>query len=178
MLIKRRNWFCAQIGAREHYAVARALQKRGRLASLYTDFWAGPRIRKLAGEGWRQNGNPKVEGRNLERAFGPLRSLAARYHHELGGVEAGDLGSEMGRQKADIVSWNCRSLWWERRLRRRTEGGDLYLGFNEVGSRFAVRVREALKRRSDLQTDSIFLPMIPGRWKLWNGVGNRASNAS
>ncbi len=31
------NWICSQIGAREHYAIPRALQSEGRLARLFTD---------------------------------------------------------------------------------------------------------------------------------------------
>jgi glycosyltransferase involved in cell wall biosynthesis len=54
------HWFCAQIGAREHYAIPRALHQSGRLAALYTDFWAGAVLRKLA--------------------VGKLRSLANRFH--------------------------------------------------------------------------------------------------
>lgn len=57
------GWVCAQIGAREHYAVPRALHRQGLLASLYTDAWAGPMLRTL--------------GR------GPLRALASRFHPEL-----------------------------------------------------------------------------------------------
>lgn len=56
------GWVCAQIGAREHYAIPRALFRRGRLGRLYTDAWAGPLLRS---------------------AGGPLRGLAERYHLEL-----------------------------------------------------------------------------------------------
>jgi len=35
-----KRWICAQIGAREYYAVPRMLAKRGMLNSLYTDIWA------------------------------------------------------------------------------------------------------------------------------------------
>ena len=35
------RWVCCQIGRREHYAIPRALQRRGELAGLITDFWAG-----------------------------------------------------------------------------------------------------------------------------------------
>jgi glycosyltransferase involved in cell wall biosynthesis len=35
-------FFVFQIGAREHYAIARALQARGALAGLITDFWVPP----------------------------------------------------------------------------------------------------------------------------------------
>ncbi len=33
------SWFCCQLGAREHYAVPRALQRCGLLARLITDLW-------------------------------------------------------------------------------------------------------------------------------------------
>ena len=33
------NWICCQLGAREHYAVPRALQRDGLLAGLITDMW-------------------------------------------------------------------------------------------------------------------------------------------
>lgn len=53
----------AQIGAREHYAVARSLHREGRLRRLFTDLYVGP------------------SGRLLAR--GPVRSLAERYHEDL-----------------------------------------------------------------------------------------------
>lgn len=57
------SWICSQLGAREHYAIPRALRQAGRTVSLYTDFWAGPPVRHLA--------------------FGALRRLAARHHPDL-----------------------------------------------------------------------------------------------
>ncbi|WP_432784337.1 hypothetical protein AAJV73_08350 [Cyanobium sp. BSA11S] len=36
------GWLCAQIGAREHYAVARALHRQGQLHQLLTDCWVPP----------------------------------------------------------------------------------------------------------------------------------------
>jgi glycosyltransferase involved in cell wall biosynthesis len=56
------RWVCCQLGAREHYAVPRALQSRNQLACLITDVWVPP-------------GN----------AFGLLnRSLRDRFHADLG----------------------------------------------------------------------------------------------
>jgi glycosyltransferase involved in cell wall biosynthesis len=144
--MEERKWICCQIGAREHYAVARALHQGGRLASLYTDFWAGPAVRKLVGGGWGYGGKQKVESRNAGSFFGTLRSLVSRFHPELKG--------------AAVTSWNVRALLWETRLRQKSEVRDH--GFIEVGSRFAVRVREALKRRSDLGPDSIFFAYDTG----------------
>ncbi|HEX7294600.1 MAG TPA: glycosyltransferase family 4 protein, partial [Pyrinomonadaceae bacterium] len=36
------NWLCCQIGAREHYAIPRALQRVGSLKRLFTDSWIRP----------------------------------------------------------------------------------------------------------------------------------------
>ncbi len=36
------NWICCQLGAREHYAVPRALQRSGQLRQLITDLWINP----------------------------------------------------------------------------------------------------------------------------------------
>jgi len=36
------RWVVCQLGAREHYVLARALHQRGRLAGLFTDIWARP----------------------------------------------------------------------------------------------------------------------------------------
>ncbi len=82
------NWFCSQIGAREHYAVPRVLHRAGKLGALYTDFWAGPLVRGFAGAT-----NAKM-----------LRSLSTRFQSDL--------------LDAPIVSWNLRSLFWENRLRK------------------------------------------------------------
>ena len=59
------RWICSQIGAREHFAIPRALHQNGKLAALGTDFWAGPLTRKLTA--------------------GKLRPLAARFHPDLAG---------------------------------------------------------------------------------------------
>ena len=189
-------WICSQIGAREHYAVPRALHKSGRLSALYTDFWAGRALRRA------------LEMGVVRLKIGALRSLAARYHPELedGRSEIGDRRwkSEVSGRPALVQSWNLRALWWEGMLRRsqksevrsqrpeiENQSGNLenrqqkpeennefqlsdfkvsafknaggpYRGFIEVGSRFAVRVREALKRRADLKPDSIFFAYDTG----------------
>jgi glycosyltransferase involved in cell wall biosynthesis len=60
-------WFCAQLGAREHYAIPRALHRTKRLAALCTDFWANPVVRKIA--------------------RGGLQPLAERFHSGLADAE-------------------------------------------------------------------------------------------
>ena len=61
------NWIAAQIGAREHYAIPRVLQRAGKLEALYTDFWASTP--------WRLVG--KLTGKS---------SLATRWHPDLAGA--------------------------------------------------------------------------------------------
>lgn len=59
------DWICSQLGAREHYAIPRALHRAGRLRELHTDLWS-------AGL-WRH-----------ARFLGaPGRDLAGRFHPEL-----------------------------------------------------------------------------------------------
>lgn len=129
MGVNSASWFCAQIGAREHYAVPQVLHRRGQLAALYTDFWAGPVTRQLA--------------RGTGTAAG--RSLAARHHPELA--------------DATVIAWNIRSWFGELAARRRQkheQGAGPYHGFITAGQHFATRVREALKRRNDLDSRSVF----------------------
>jgi glycosyltransferase involved in cell wall biosynthesis len=161
-------WICSQIGAREHYAIPLALHKAGRLATLYTDFWAGRALRRtqeMAGGRWK---------------LGALRALAGRYHPELDASRERKVSGQwsvVSGRSALVQSWNLRSLWWEGILRRKQKSGNQkaeiggqgkevrgqrsevrgpYHGFVEVGRRFAERVREDLKRRNDLGLDTIF----------------------
>lgn len=76
------KWVCAQIGAREHYAIPRALHRRALLARLYTDVWAGPTLSRLK--------------------FGPLRALATRCHPEVpAGLVTGFTGSAIVQRMRD-----------------------------------------------------------------------------
>ena len=116
------QWFCAQIGAREHYAVPQVLHQGGQLATLFTDFWAGPITRQLA-----QKTNSTIG-----------RSLATRFHP--------------GLADARVVSWNTQSLLEElavRRQQKNNQPGGPYLGFIEVGKNFAARVQKKLQQQTD-----------------------------
>ena len=42
MSISNQSWVCCQLGAREHYAIPRALQLRGVLSEFITDLWIRP----------------------------------------------------------------------------------------------------------------------------------------
>ncbi|MCX5662923.1 MAG: glycosyltransferase family 4 protein [Planctomycetota bacterium] len=59
------NWIVSQIGRRQHYAIPRALLRRGMLSRFYTDAWVDASRPLLA------------------RAPGGLRALASRHHPEM-----------------------------------------------------------------------------------------------
>lgn len=71
-------WICSQLGAREHYAVPRALHCAGRLHEFHTDLWsAGPwKIARFLGSG----------GRDLAGRFHPGLSRAKVYSYPLEGI--------------------------------------------------------------------------------------------
>lgn len=107
------DWICCQIGAREHYSIARALHRRGRLGQLITDLWLRPR-------------NP------LARLN---QKLAERFEEELKDayVSAPNLGSvarEVRNRLMKRSGWPAiiaRNEWFQRmaveRLRQSPAGG-------------------------------------------------------
>ncbi|HKI69782.1 MAG TPA: glycosyltransferase family 4 protein [Verrucomicrobiae bacterium] len=160
------KWICCQIGARQHYAVPRALQRENRLAALLTDFWAGPIIRGLAGN-WAHSG---------------IRSLAKRFHPELDPTKQGKpkvetrgerhptvnfQGSHLNSSISAVHSWNTRALWWEARLRRKAKTVGRYHGFIEVGHRFACAVRSRLSRDDLTSPDTIVFAYDTGALEIF-----------
>ena len=68
------DWICCQIGAREHYAVPRALVEVHRKISMITDVWVPPSQAMLFPSRWKQRFHPGLEGVsvaawNLNAAF-------------------------------------------------------------------------------------------------------------
>lgn len=123
------NWFCAQMGAREHYAIPRALNAVGALGGLMTDYWAGKGVRLLA-----KHAPNKA-----------TKSLAARFHPNI--------------PRAMAHSWNARSIAWELRLRQMSRGGSVtgrYLAYCDVGKRFSRAVLDCLTSKRELPDRSIF----------------------
>jgi glycosyltransferase involved in cell wall biosynthesis len=95
------RWICCQLGAREHYAVPRALARQGALESLVTDIWVRP-------------GNP----------VGQLRpSLRSRYHSDLASAEvysrnADSIMFELCATAAGLQGWKriiARNRWFQRK---------------------------------------------------------------
>lgn len=57
------RWICCHLGAREHYAVPRALHRRGELSTMIVDAWAAP------GSAW--TAIPGEAGRRLAERYSP-----------------------------------------------------------------------------------------------------------
>jgi glycosyltransferase involved in cell wall biosynthesis len=129
------DWMCCQIGAREHYAVPRVLHQSGKLACLFTDFWAGPMIKRAA----------------AATSCGSLRSLAARFHP--------------GVADASVTSWNTSFIIREatRKLRSRSSGSRRqYNDFLQAGRRFASGVRDCLRKRHTWPEKPVFFSYDTG----------------
>jgi glycosyltransferase involved in cell wall biosynthesis len=123
-----RKWHVAQLGAREHYAVPRALARRGRLDRFYTDAWC------RWGRSWLRTG-PDL-----------LRAFANRYHPELAAAPVTAFNAR--------AVWNVA----RRRFRAdyRTSSA-LAAHHVEVGRWFAGRVRDEVRERGlDPETHAFF----------------------
>lgn len=95
------NWICCQLGAREHYAIPRALHRHGILDCLITDLWIPPK-----------------------NVIGKLKlNLRERFHPELltANVYAENWSSfahETRARLAAIKYWPVRGSYWRGRLLR------------------------------------------------------------
>src|SRR5689334_22716581 len=93
-------WICCQIGGREHYAVARALDRHRALELLVTDAWVRP-------------------GHPLGRLSAGLK---ARFHAELAGADVygpavRSMAFELRARRAAQAGWPlvmARNRWFQR----------------------------------------------------------------
>lgn len=131
----KRDWIVAQIGAREHYAVARAFHQRGALERLYTEFWSGD--------------SPLLNRARQSPRVGPLGALLNRHHSHIpnGKVTAFNF-STLGTAGIDLVA---------NRLGRER---NLEADYNEhlrIGKKFARRtIGDLSKRRIDPEKHAFF----------------------
>ena len=142
------NWICSQLGAREHYAIPRALSTSGKLSRLYTEFWAGARLRQLS--------NMQIPSR-----LGPIRSLSTRYHPEL--------------NSTPVTSWNFRALYWEFAGRYLSQGRNTnnhYLRFIDIGRAFSVAVRDSLRLKQEISDKTVFFAYDTGALEAFEWLKN------
>ena len=74
------SWICCQLGAREHYAVPRALQKRGVLDEVITDLWVRPGSfsKRLNGRYHPDLETAQVKAQNMAALSFELKASASR----------------------------------------------------------------------------------------------------
>ena len=147
-LTQERSWVSAQIGAREHYAIPKALQDGGRLERLYTEYWAGAPVR------WAT----RLTGLSV------LSTLSTRWCQDLD-------------RQTRIVSWNCRTLRREflARARRRSchpPDGSPYVEFINTGRWFAESICKDLKQRP-LPSGTIFFAYDTGSLEVFEHLQDK-----
>jgi glycosyltransferase involved in cell wall biosynthesis len=145
----------AQRGAREHYAVARALHQRGMLAGLVTDWyapvWGGGRRQKSGAAPDRRSNESHRSPENDRLTNGtstiPIRKavqgpvtdasvfqqLQRRYHSALA-ARCDDLPDQL------IHSFPLRSAYWKWKMRNASRRGSIYEGYAETDAGFARAV--------------------------------------
>lgn len=98
-------WACCHLGAREHYAIPRALHLRGELQLLVTDAWSPP-------GGLRQRGPARVARRLNERFHPQLASATVRPLTR--SLIAHELAWWLQRREGwDLIG--ARNTWFQRR---------------------------------------------------------------
>jgi len=106
------KWICFQIGAREHYAIPRALNKNGVLKSLYTDLWFSP---------------------NQTPAFLSNAKMNSRFHPDLGEANVGsfNMSAYVLQAKNKLVGtqgWAAileRNSWFQRKCLTKIKNLDI-----------------------------------------------------
>ena len=109
-----RTWLCCQLGAREHYAVPRALQLGGLLREFFTDLWIRPNTLTTH---WRNK---------LGRRFHPALAQA-----DVSAANASAFAFEIKSQASGLSGWELiskRNEWFQRnvvaRLKRRERSAE------------------------------------------------------
>jgi glycosyltransferase involved in cell wall biosynthesis len=99
------KWICCQLGAREHYAIPRALLRTGTLDCLLTDAWV-------------------LRSSLLARSLGRGSKLAERFHNELGDARVIGFNSslilfETSARVRRLKEWQkiiARNQWFQRKV--------------------------------------------------------------
>ena len=132
-------WICCQIGAREHYAVPRALHQQGMLAGLVTDWYAfGRQNRKQKASTYAklrrdvESGNEKSE---KSRRF----NISAFQHFGRRGQSALSARAE-GIPDELVRAFPFRSLLWKWRVRRLAAQGRSHEAYLQTDAAFATAV--------------------------------------
>lgn len=124
-------WICCQIGAREHYAVARALHEQGLLAGLVTDWYAFGAASALR--------HPSFDTRPLTAAVRHLPSVIRRVSSVIRHPSARAARAE-GIPDELVRAFPLRSLLWKWRVRRLAAQGRMWEAYAKTDATFAAAV--------------------------------------
>ncbi len=173
-------WWVFQIGAREHYAVPRALAKVGLLGGVVTDFWvpSGSRTEKFyRSQRMRDRYHPELSGAGVQA-----------FNLRMGAFEAGLRLRRPGGMRAVMARNERFQRLAVKRLRRLPDGGEVtvfsysyaareifryartrgwqtVLGQIDPGPEEERIVREEWERESRLKAE--WEPAPERYWKLW-----------
>jgi hypothetical protein len=128
----------SQIGAREHYAVVRALHQQGMLAGLVTDWYA---FAENSGKRKAEKRNGEREGRSQKGDLRPLSSVLRRLssisrHPSARAARCEAIPDEL------VQAFPVRSLIWKWRLRRLAKSGRMYAAYAQTDRAFAAAVAQ------------------------------------
>lgn len=149
------RWLCFQIGAREHYAVARGFHRRGLLQSLVTDAWVGPTspLKRLPGSAFRKLG---------ERYHPELADAAVR--HFTGGLLSLEGAARLRRERDVWAMVMRRNAWFQARaveaLRR--EVGRAPAGEKPIVFTYSYAAGDILRAARELGCPSVLCEIDPG----------------
>jgi len=136
-------WICCQIGAREHYAVPRALHEQGLLAGLVTDWYAFTKknTEKLKTETLKSESKSVFGVRNgldhlVQRQF---QHFSISAFQRFGGASARAARCEAIPDEL-VHAFPLRSLLWKWRVRRLAAQGRSYEAYCQTDAAFARAV--------------------------------------
>ena len=149
------RWLCFQIGAREHYAVARGFHRRGLLGALVTDAWVGPSspLKRLPGSAFRKLG---------ERYHPELANATVR--HFTGGLLSLEGAARLRRDRDVWAMIMRRNSWFQSRaievLRR--EAGRAAAGEKPVVFAYSYAAGDLLRAARELGCRTVLCEIDPG----------------
>jgi len=130
----RAKWTCCQLGAREHYAVPRALHRRGELRTCVVDAWATP------GSPWTVL--PGAGGARLRERYSPDLADA-----DVRDFTASLVAHEASWRLRGIGGWPrvmARNEWFQQQASREITGGDTVVFAHSYA---ALKIFQAAKQR-------------------------------
>ena len=114
-MLDNKKWIVSQIGAREHYAIPKVLNKMGLLNKFYTDIWINPRTKTLLkafgkkGQALKNRFDKELESctitiGNLESIYKQVVTSKNIYSHycEYGTYFSDKINEELKKNKADF----------------------------------------------------------------------------